>query len=72
MGNLAFDNPLVRSIVFHPRSAPAEFTATTAGGISDGTIAITEGAVLGYRLYRHLRDSPLILYFHGNGEIASD
>jgi len=67
-----FDNPLIRSIVFYPRSAPAQFTSSSSGPIVDGTIQLLDDVVLGYRLYRHGDNTPVILYFHGNGEIAAD
>jgi hypothetical protein len=40
--------------------------------VFDGTIPVADEVVLGYRLYAHVPDAPVILYFHGNGEIASD
>jgi hypothetical protein len=39
--------------------------------VHDGTVS-ADGADIGYRLYLHQTDAPLLLYFHGNGEIASD
>jgi len=67
-----FDNPLVRSMLFYPRAALPKYTDKLTGPISDGTIAIDETVALGYRLYCQGYRSPLIVYFHGNGEIAAD
>ncbi len=64
------DNPLVQSIVFYPR--PDEPEGSLLADVYDGTIPVAEGVVLGYRLYAYQPGAPVILYFHGNGEIASD
>lgn len=66
-----FDTPPIRSILFYPRrgiplSAPKN-------NIADGTIPVGDGVELGYRLFiNEDKSAPLLLYFHGNGEIASD
>jgi alpha-beta hydrolase superfamily lysophospholipase len=64
------DNPLVISTLFYPR------TASPGGhlpdGVSDGTIPVEDGIALGYRLYAGPPGAPVIVYFHGNGEIAPD
>lgn len=65
-----FDMPPLRSILFYPR--PAKASAARPGDRVDGTLPIDENVVLGYRLHIHQPQAPLILYFHGNGEIASD
>jgi alpha-beta hydrolase superfamily lysophospholipase len=64
------DNPLVQSILFYPR--PDQAGGSILPDTCDGTIPVEEGIVLGYRLYAHRAVAPVILYFHGNGEIASD
>jgi alpha-beta hydrolase superfamily lysophospholipase len=64
------DNPLVQSILFYPR--PDQAGGSVLPNTYDGTIPVEEGIVLGYRLYAHRAVAPVILYFHGNGEIASD
>lgn len=38
----------------------------------DGRIPVAEGIELGYRFYPRSSGSPVLLYWHGNGEIASD
>ena len=40
--------------------------------IKDGTVAVDEGIEIGYRLYIKHSSAPVLLYLHGNGEIASD
>ena len=64
------DNPLVQSILFYPR--PDQAGGSVLPDTYDGTIPVEEGIVLGYRLYAQRTVAPVMLYFHGNGEIASD
>jgi pimeloyl-ACP methyl ester carboxylesterase len=64
------DNPLVLAILFHPRTE--ELGRSRLQNVHDGTIPIPDEAVLGYRLYVNKPESPVILYFHGNAEVASD
>jgi pimeloyl-ACP methyl ester carboxylesterase len=64
------DNPLIVNNLFYPR--PARPGENNPPGIHDGTISVADGVALGYRLYVHTADAPVLLYFHGNGEIASD
>jgi fermentation-respiration switch protein FrsA (DUF1100 family) len=70
MGLNLLDNPLVHSILFYPRAARPG--GSRLPGVHDGTIPVEGNIVLGYRLYAHTAGAPVILYFHGNGEIASD
>jgi pimeloyl-ACP methyl ester carboxylesterase len=66
-----FDTPPIRSILFYPRKGVALTSPTR--NMADGTIPVDEGVELGYRLVTNEdKSSPLLLYFHGNGEIASD
>lgn len=67
------DNPVVLSQAFYPR--PAHRGEGLRGGshdVFDGIIPVERDIVLGYRLYANLSGGPLILLFHGNGEIAID
>jgi len=64
------DNPLVLAILFHPRAEEPE--RSRLHNVHDGTIPIQDEIALGYRLYVHKPGSPVIVYFHGNGEVASD
>ena len=64
------DDPMILSQLFYIRKTmPA---SREAERVFDGSIPIESGVELGYRLYLHQPQSPLILFFHGNGEIASD
>lgn len=63
------DNPLIVNNLFYPR---ADSPGSSQPNVSDGSIPVADGVALGYRLYRHAHATPVILYFHGNGEIASD
>jgi hypothetical protein len=64
------DNPQVLSILFHPRRA--SMAGGHRAGVLDGAIPVEAGVVLGYRLYVHQPSRALIVFFHGNGEIAPD
>lgn len=65
-----FDQPHVLQVMFYPRrdfpESPSPLNATVH------LIGVEEGISIGCRFYRVGPDSPNILYFHGNGEIASD
>jgi len=67
---MRLDNPLVLSILFHPRAE--EMGRSRLQNVHDGTIPVEDEAVLGYRLYVDEPDSPVLVYFHGNAEVASD
>lgn len=66
----ALDNPLVIATLFYPRPAVAGMHLDP--GVRDGTIPVAENVVLGYRLYPYRPGAPVVLFFHGNGEIAPD
>ncbi len=65
-----FDHPRVLSTLFYPREARSG--SSRLPNATDGTIAVDEAVSLGYRLFLHEPESPLILHFHGNGEVAAD
>jgi len=70
MSQHPLDQPNITSSLFFPRrTAPQKHPD---GAWQDGTITVDEDVTIGYRFYIHKKDSPMILYFHGNGEIASD
>ena len=54
--------------VFYPRP---DHVPPPAGAI-DLTLGVAPGVQLGARFYAGSRTDPTILYFHGNGEVASD
>ncbi|NDJ84513.1 MAG: alpha/beta hydrolase [Chloroflexi bacterium] len=64
------DSPLLRHLLFYPRQQPQP--SVQRPGIQDGTIPVSDNVVLGYRCYHQAGDERAIVYFHGNGEIASD
>ncbi len=63
------DRPEILQVLFHPRQ---EFEATITSGAYAISIEVEAGVVLGGRLYPAGPEAPAILYFHGNGEIATD
>jgi len=69
------DHPLFVQSLFHARKVPIEYVGDQAGveGLYDGTLPTPDPSIqLGYRLMVHEPASPLLLHFHGNGEIASE
>lgn len=70
MSTHPLDNPIITSMLFYPHADRPE-NSHIAGAV-DGSIPVEDGALLGYRFYVHQADAPVILYFHGNGEIAND
>ncbi|NWF68071.1 MAG: alpha/beta fold hydrolase [Chloroflexi bacterium] len=67
MADFLIDNPLILSMLFHPRRAVSGGNS----GAHDGTLAVAADAALGYRLH-YGAEKALIVFFHGNGEVASD
>jgi alpha-beta hydrolase superfamily lysophospholipase len=65
------DVPQIVNNLFFPRQDKMG-THPNKTAVKDGLIAITDEVKLGYRMYIHHTSAPVILYFHGNGEIASD
>jgi alpha-beta hydrolase superfamily lysophospholipase len=64
------DNPLINSTLFYPRRA--EPGRNQRSGVLDGDIPVSDDVVLGYRLFAADPALPVVLFFHGNGEIAPD
>lgn len=62
------DTPELLQFVFYPRS---DWSSPPAGA-SDHRIPVADGISLSGRFYPLGRSTPSILYFHGNGEVASD
>jgi alpha-beta hydrolase superfamily lysophospholipase len=64
------DQPHVLQVMFYPRR---DFSGiSTAPNATTHVIEVEEGISISCRFYHVDTGSPNILYFHGNGEIASD
>jgi fermentation-respiration switch protein FrsA (DUF1100 family) len=66
----SIDHPLILSMVFHPRrdAGPSRHD----GRVQDRPFSLQDGTTIGSRFYVSGPEDPVILFFHGNGEIASD
>src|SRR5688572_17979995 len=70
MNDSLYDNPAILPMLMPGRKAiPGR---SRLFGVRDGSIPIRDDISLGYRLFRHEADKPVIVYFHGNGEVATD
>jgi alpha-beta hydrolase superfamily lysophospholipase len=65
----ALDRPEVLRHLFHPRKDDKE---TLPEGAMDYFITVEDGVEIGTRFFLWEPTGPHILFFHGNGEIASD
>ncbi len=64
------DDPEILQNMFFPRRA---FQGRNLPpGAIDGSVKVDTDVSLGYRLYVQAPDAPLVLFFHGNGEVAPD
>ena len=64
------DRPEIGFVLFHPRP---EYDHVPEGAEAFTVrFAMADGTVIGGRLYAAGATAPAILFFHGNGEIASD
>lgn len=64
------DRPEVSQVLFHlRRDIPGR---TVPLGVLVTLIEVDEGVAVGGRFYQARSGAPTLLYFHGNGEIASD
>jgi alpha-beta hydrolase superfamily lysophospholipase len=64
------DQPEILRLIFHPR--PDHLQTSGPPGAQSLSLEVEPDISLGARLYPASGDSPAILYWHGNGEIASD
>jgi len=69
MGLSLFDNPLILNSLFFPRPATMQ---PDSDRWEDGFILVEDDVRLGYRFYRQESSAPVVVYFHGNGEIVTD
>ncbi|MEW6440250.1 MAG: alpha/beta fold hydrolase [bacterium] len=66
----SLDRPEILMFLFHPRQ---EWGGSGGEGLYEEVLVPVEhNAVVGGRLYWSGRESPSILFFHGNGEIVAD
>ncbi|MCK5404187.1 MAG: alpha/beta fold hydrolase [Desulfobulbaceae bacterium] len=63
------DTPEILNVLFHPRR---EKPPTQSDTIIEQDIPVDDGVTIGCRFHLAASDAPNILFFHGNGEIASD
>ncbi len=61
-----FDHPAIGSAMFHPQ---AVWTPPPAEAV-DRLIPVAEDVSVSTRLYIRDKESPTVLFFHGNGEVA--
>lgn len=64
------DRPEVVSVLFYPRRDVG--VPRLAGGVHTVRIPVADEVALGGKIFTADGGGPVILYFHGNGEIASD
>lgn len=64
------DRPEVLMNLFHPRPEWGDSKGRTPA--TDMLIPVAEGVAIGARFHMVTNTAPNILFFHGNGEIASD
>lgn len=64
-----FDFSLIDQLIFHPRP---DFSPSTPSGAEDRLFPVAPGVEIGVRFYLTDPKNPDLLFFHGNGEIASD
>lgn len=66
----SLDHREVLALLFHPRpewSGPGH-----TDDIEDLSIPVADGVSIGGKLHGTVKSAPVILFFHGNGEIVSD
>ncbi len=66
----AFDQPSILQFLFNPR--PEMGATKTADTYQEFLIPVGDGIVIGSRFYAVDKRAPVILFFHGNGEIVED
>jgi len=70
MNNLEkLDRPEISGALFYPRSSAR---SEPPAGATNIDIPVAEDVVIGSRLFISTREAPVILFFHGNGEIVPD
>ena len=64
------DRPEILMLLFHPR--PEWASPEPVPGCTDVMVPLEQGVTLGAKFHLSDADAPAIIFFHGNGEIASD
>ncbi|MDH4317802.1 MAG: alpha/beta hydrolase [Desulfobulbaceae bacterium] len=67
--NSLFDGPEVSALLFHPSACSP---SPLPEGAIDLLIPVAEDINIGCRFFSAAKDAPLIIFFHGNGEIVAD
>lgn len=70
MPHPVLDQPHIQRVLFYPRRDDGSVPDTP--GARRVAVEVEPGIRIGGRLYPAFPDAPLILFFHGNGEIAAD
>lgn len=70
MTQVMIDRPEVLRVLFHPRREPGWSQA--APDVRPVAFEVEAGVHVGGRLHPAGPEAPLLLFFHGNGEIAAD
>jgi pimeloyl-ACP methyl ester carboxylesterase len=65
-----YDHPEILRFIFHPR--PQASSSTLKPGVTEFMIPVASDVSVGARFYPAKPDDPIILFFHGNGEIVAD
>ncbi len=65
-----YDRPEILQFIFHPR--PEASSSTLKPGVTEFMIPVDPDVKVGARFYPAKPDDPIILFFHGNGEIVAD
>ncbi len=63
------DRPEILRFLFHPRTTAR---TTPPERTMDFDVPVAPDATIGCRLFTAEKDAPIILFFHGNGEIVAD
>lgn len=63
------DRPEILNVLFYPR---ASVKSEPPEGATNIDIPVSEDIVIGCRLFTADKEAPVILFFHGNGEIVPD
>lgn len=66
----SLDHREILALLFHPR--PEWSGHGHIDGVEDLSIPVADGVSIGGKLYGTAKSAPVILFFHGNGEIVSD